>query len=518
MIKSKMKFRVSFICMLIVALVGTGLIIEGSRSKAHADQQVSTLAPPFKATHSVTWADGSAGYGVSPSSYVEDGVTYFQDGSIIEVAVVLPDNHSTISTMNEIRYDSTKLTLVSSYTDVTATMPSSFYKDNFEMLCNGYPIDATTSMIRIQAASRTCTPNYEGGKLCKIYFKINQGVATEEGTTITFTSPYFDAIDANFDYLTLGFDPADKLSMFCECDPFSIVVKKPKANETSPSISLETATKTIYEGDVFDPSSLISSVKDSQGNTVGKENVTISGGDGVFTKHQPEAGTYTYTYSITDDYGKTTTATATVTVTERTYTITKVDKTGKEFTFDAGTSEDDMKKELQDAVNDAFKVTVSCNDGSTFMVEGVALNGNTEKYKVDSDGKLIGDQTFGVNYELVMPIISYDSDGNRVITKYNGSDVNEWNKLSATKENYIVKGLIKINGSNNSGNNGNNSGNGNDGSKDSVISAASTAGAGDGSTGVGTADTTNTIAWMFTALMSMVAMGFGVKKVKSSSK
>ncbi|MDD8049332.1 MAG: hypothetical protein PHH04_07020 [Thomasclavelia sp.] len=417
----------------------------------------------FYPEHTVSWANGAAGFGTSVETYDEGGTTYYQDGSIVCLTIKLPVNNKCVALADDIVYNPSQLELLSSYAQIGSTQDSYYNTEGWSAYVAGETTSSTEAVIHYINDVVYNTPDTHtdaSQAIARIYFKVKSGVSTEAGTAIKFSFPSWQVADAEFNFMTPNYDASDSGGTYkTTCPDVTFVAKKVAKAETFPTITLTTDNQTIYEGDVFNPQDVIKSVVDSEGGKVDASDVTITGGDNVFTKHVPKAGTYTYTYSVTDNYGQTSTKEFTLTVTKRTYTIDSVSVDGKDIKLPNGSTEDDLKEALKDSDGE-FDVVLSCNDGTKVNTKYVSTGGTASGYAVNSDGTLKDDQEFDVTWDLVAPIISYDSDGNRSITPYNGSDKEAWEELAATPSTTATTKVIVGNPNGSTGGNTNNGSNG----------------------------------------------------------
>lgn len=462
--------------------------------------------------HTVTRNDGGGAYGThEKASYEENGIQYFRDGDIIEVTISLPAEHGSIAFQDCVNYDKSKVTLLSGYYDIRSTLARNYIDATWSTQVSALNNDPEHILVYGTTADYTQGGEFGGGILAKMYFRVLPGVETAEGTAITFNFSQFQTAgysngarvythagyDANRDAETAYFIPA----------PITVTAKTPgngggeEPKSVAPTLDISESNVAIFEGDLFDPSAYIKSAACESDATIDASSVVISEGTGTFTKHQPVAGSYVFKYTVTNDAGDTTEKTLTLAVAARTYSVKSIDTASKTIVLDAGTSSAKLEERINALKGEDFDVTIECNDGSTFVVPGKVLSGTTDTYRVDENDNLLA-QTFNVNFKLALPMISYDTDGNRVVTPYNGNPSFASNVGTGTAD---VTVAVSITGD---GDNSNQGGNTNKPSADNTDNTAggtkkpSTAAGG----GTDTGDTTNVPLLIFTALLAAGAM------------
>lgn len=419
---SKLKVFAAIVLAVVVAIPS----ILSSASELNAVESTVYADPSYDVapSHGVERNDGNAGYGshVYPE-YIEDGVKYFRDGDIVQVSIYLPAGHGSAMFQDVVKFDDTKLTLLSSYREIMTTSDSSYYDSNWEIDASSWQQDLTQIIIFGGGQNPGFDFDYTGGCIARIYFRVKNGVETEAGTGITFTFPAFQSVarvNNRFVYNHRGYDAdRDAETAYLESPAVTIVAKKPAAAELpGPTLSLKGQTAEIFEGDLFNPTDYITEVSDANDPNVNKSSVVIEDENGKpATKQQLTAGTYTYKYKVTNVKGKTTEKEMTLTVTPRTYTVKSVDSDAKKIELPIGVSDAEFTEKVEALKNEDLDVTIACNDGTLFTAPGKVLDGVIDEYVLDEAGNLT-QQEFNIAITVGLPFISYDTEGNRVVTPH----------------------------------------------------------------------------------------------------
>lgn len=512
----KMKFiretkRIKIVAVVMLALA---LVIPGVLSMRSVDTGASEADgnPSYDvaAIHNISRNDGGGAYGTHTyPSYVENGVQYYRSGDIIELDVQLPKEHGSVMFSEAVKFDNTKVELLSGFNDIRASMaPNLSQKGWFSSVDK---LNGATNQILIAGGADDYTNDaneWKGGTIAKMYFRVLPNVDTETGTNITFEFPQFQTIsyaNGKLVYTHRGYDANNDLATaYYKADPVTIVAKKPATVVNPPVLDLKNSAVTIYEGDLFDPTGYISACSDPLDGTITKDSVSITEGTGKFTKHQPVAGTYTFKYSVTSTSGMSTEKTLALTVSPRTYAVASVSVADKKISLPVGTTSKELEAEIDKVKAQDFSVTISCNDGTSFKVPGKVVSGKTDRYLVDEKDKLIA-QDFNVTYKVAMPSISYSTDGSRIVNPYNGNPSFVSNVTPAQAEAKVAISISGSNGNNNNNNNGGGNANAGSGGK----SAASTS----PTNGTSTGDTTNMSLMIALVAGSLIVLsGYKIKK------
>lgn len=395
--------------------------------RAKADEMDGTPMYDVEMIHTISRNDGGGMYGTHTyPSYSENGVQYYRTGDIIEVDFSLPEGHGSTAFQDVLEFDNTKVELLSSYREIVAPMAPGYRDKDWDVWVSKYNQQVNQFLLIGSASDYHYGSEWKGGTLGKAYFRVLPGVESDEGTPITFNFLRFQTCsyhNGKLVYTHKGYDPErDAETAYYLAEPMTVVSKKPSEKETeqAPVLELTESKKTIYEGDLFNPQDYIAKASSSEDPTVGKDSVVISEGTGEKGKHQPAAGKYTFKYTVTSSSGLTTEKTFDLEVKKRTYTVESVNVGSKEIKLPKGSTEENLVKILEALKKEDFDVTVVGNDGNKFIVPGIVLKGETESYQVNQDGVLSA-QTFNVNFELALPLISYNTKGERVVVPYNGN-------------------------------------------------------------------------------------------------
>ena len=377
--------------------------------------------------HTISRNDGGGAYGThEKASYKEDGVQYFRDGDIIELSIALPKEHGSIAFQDCINYDKSKVTLLSSYYDIRSTLARNYIDATWATQVSALNNNPEHILVYGTTADYTKGGEFDGGIVARMYFRVLPGVETTQGTQITFN--FFQFQSAGYAngariYTHAGYDAnRDEETAYYIPTPISITAKTPekKITTSDPTLELSERSVSIFEGDVFNPFTYIQSATCETDKSINANSVQISEGSGSFDAHQPIAGNYVFNYTLTNNEGKSTVKTLTLNVVARTYTVKSVDTASKAIVLEVGTPSSKLEERVNHLKNENFDVTVECNDGNTFVVAGKVLSGTSDTYRIDEKDNLLK-QTFYVNFKLALPMISFDTQGNRVVTAYNGN-------------------------------------------------------------------------------------------------
>lgn len=490
-------------------------VIFNASSSVDADElkPMKDVAP----IREVSRNDGGGAYGSNSSeSNVENGVQYYRDGDIIEVKVSLPENHGSKSYLDVVRYDNTKLKLVSPFKDIKKTMSDNYLDDAGWMNFVDYYGGETNQIVHYGVGDH----DYVGGTVVKMYFEVKAGVESVEGTEITFEFPYFQSsalINGVDSYTHIGFDPDkyDETRLYAD-EPITVIAKTPSVTAVKPELTLTTDKVTVYEGDLVNPQDYIQSASDSSDATITKNSVVISEGTGENGSHQPVAGTYTFKYTVTNSSGETTEKTVAMEVVKRTYNVVSVESEGQNISVPAGTTDTKFKEIIEGLRGKEFKVNVKGNDGSEFQVDGVVVSGLTDTYTVDGNDVLKA-QEFNMTLDLALLTVFYNEKGERELLS-----VTSRANFATTIDDGTAEVVIKItvgsasvapgddNNNNNNGNNNNT--NGTTTGKDTTSNASIASGNNSGS-GAATGDTTNVAGLMaLLAFSGIVLVGNKLRK------
>lgn len=486
----------------LVAAIAVPSVLSAKPADTKADEIDGQPMFNVAAIHTVTRNDGGGAYGTHTyPSYKEDGVQYFRTGDIVEVNISLPKEHGATVFQDLVVYDKAKVELLSGYYDIRSTLSSNYSAKSWSTNVSAFNGDPTQLLVFGSADDYTVGAEWLGGSVARMYFRVLPNVETEEGTPITFSFPLFQTAgyaNGKLTYTHMGYDAErDAETAYYKADPISIVAKKPSAPAPDePKLLLKGSSATIYEGDFFIPSDHISEASCSVDQSVNKDTVTISEGTGKFTKHQPTAGTYTFKYKVDSSTGLSTEKSLELKVVPRTYTVQSVETDSKRIKLATGTSSKDMEALIEKMKTEDFDVTVNCNDGSSFVVPGKVVSGKTDTYRIDENENLL-EQEFNVNVTLGLPLVSYSTDGERVVTPY--SNARFTSNVGTGTVNATV--AISVSGDNSGGNTGGNS---------KPATAGNTGGAsGAATSAAATGDATNT---SFLALLAILSTGVLLRK------
>ncbi|MDF9825285.1 hypothetical protein M2475_001745 [Breznakia sp. PF5-3] len=181
--------------------------------------------------------DGGGVYG-SPKydSYVENGTQYYRDGDIIRVKISLPAGHGSTGYSNVIKYDSSKLQLVSDFNAIRSSIGKNY--TGWDAYAAYYSGDK--NCIRHYAVSQS--QEYQGGQVATLYFRVRTGTETEGGTNMVFEFPMFQSTTklAGDEYPIKnhrGYNAGDPSTEYMTVGSVSIQSKKPSNNGigTNPS-------------------------------------------------------------------------------------------------------------------------------------------------------------------------------------------------------------------------------------------------------------------------------------------
>lgn len=186
------------------------------------------------AIRNISRNDGGGMYGTHrEKDYVEDGVQYYRDGDIIQVDIVLPKDHGTQAAQQVVKYDSSKLDLLSSNRDIENSLASNLIAKSWTTYVGR--LSGDTEKVHIYGSVSNWrdveTKDFEGGSFATVYFRVKNGVESEAGTPIEFDFPQFqlaENIDGKLIYTHLGYDPDhDAETAYYHAPKQTIYAKKP---------------------------------------------------------------------------------------------------------------------------------------------------------------------------------------------------------------------------------------------------------------------------------------------------
>lgn len=381
--------------------------------------------------HTVSRNAGSGKYGTHEhASYVEDGVQYYRDGDIIEVEMSLPTDHGCQSYFDVVKFDETKVMLLSTTADIKKTFGENYEDANWNLLVSNYmSLDNQISHFIQSDITDPTTLETQGGSVIKMYFKVREGVESEEGTNITFEFPAFQAsalIDGAPAYVHEGFDPNNyDTTRLISLDPITITAKKPTVTFSAED-GFITRDQAVALGSVADLKiSNNVSISATDGTTV-EVNTAC---DSFATIKTGALGTYDVTYSYTFE-GVTDTKTVKLTVVENDVVISE-DKTV------ALRADSVVLNQTQAKALGAKEDLIDLNNAKVYLSDGTTATPNVEALAFDSiKSGSVG--TYDVTY-------SYGSDKSyaakpvKVTVVKDGSDISN-DKMSAL---YAKDGFIK---------------------------------------------------------------------------
>ncbi|MDF9824231.1 hypothetical protein M2475_000589 [Breznakia sp. PF5-3] len=189
---------------------------------------------PVEPIYQISRNDGGGKYGTHKNPDYKEGTTqYYRDGDIIEVDFRLPADSGVQIYNQVIKYDSDQLDLLSSDTDITGTLSSTFTSKNWSSTTARDNND--NEKILVYGGSNNFgnpdTKDYTGGTIAKVYFKVKNGVESTAGTPITFEFMNFQTAEFKnnkVSYTHIGYDPNnDAGTVYYTAPSQTIQVKKP---------------------------------------------------------------------------------------------------------------------------------------------------------------------------------------------------------------------------------------------------------------------------------------------------
>lgn len=189
---------------------------------------------PVDAIRTVSRNDGGGALGTHKNaSYVENGVQYYRDVDIIEVKIDLPADTDTQAYQQGIRYDSTKLELLSTNYDIQQSIDKHYLQQDWTGYVSRLHNDPNTILIYGGSNNYTIesSKDKKGGTLAKMYFRVKDGGETTTGEAVVFEFPQFQTVkntDNGRIYTHIGYDPArDSETAYYTAPAQTIYLKKP---------------------------------------------------------------------------------------------------------------------------------------------------------------------------------------------------------------------------------------------------------------------------------------------------
>lgn len=189
---------------------------------------------PVDAIRTVSRNDGGGALGTHKNaSYVENGVQYYRDGDIIEVKIDLPADTDTQAYQQGIRYDSTKLELLSTNYDIQQSIDKHYLQQDWTAYVSRLHNDQNTILIYGGSNNYTIesSKDKKGGTLAKMYFRVKDGGETVDGAPVVFEFPQFQTVKNTENgriYTHVGYDPArDSETAYYTAPAQTIYLKKP---------------------------------------------------------------------------------------------------------------------------------------------------------------------------------------------------------------------------------------------------------------------------------------------------
>ncbi|MDD8049331.1 MAG: hypothetical protein PHH04_07015 [Thomasclavelia sp.] len=281
-------------------LLALSCMIPAGMSSVNAIGGGLTQYGTFYPEHTVSWYDGT-GFGSSTASYTEGGKTYYQDGSIICLTIKLPVNNKSVAIADDIVYNPSQLTLLSSYAQIGQSQDSYYDNEGWSAYVAGDTTSSTEAVIHYINDVVYNTPDTHTDSstaIARIYFQVKAGVTTDAGTGITFSFPSWQVADAEFNFMTPNYDPSDSAGTYkTTCDPVTITAKNPSITfNASNGFITQTQAKAINTASDLAPyNKVAASVSDGTAINVNANTSSLTNiKNGVL-------GTYNVTYSY--NYG-----------------------------------------------------------------------------------------------------------------------------------------------------------------------------------------------------------------------
>ena len=264
----------------------------------------ATQTEGVDAIRSITRNDGGGAFGTHKNAnYSENGVQYYRDGDIVEVKIDLPANTDTQTYQQAIRYDSSKLELLSANYDIQQSIDRHYLMKDWSVYVSRLNNDPNTILIYGGTNNYIIesTKDKQGGTLAKMYFRVKDGGESVDKTPVVFEFPQFQTAkntENGMIYTHIGYDPLkDKETAYYTAPAQTIYLKKPTVNfmaesgfiSQSEAKNLANVNELKHYNDV--------SAKLSDGNTV---DVNVHAPDFSSIK-KGELGTYDVTYSYEQD-------------------------------------------------------------------------------------------------------------------------------------------------------------------------------------------------------------------------
>lgn len=189
---------------------------------------------PIDLVRLISRNDGGGIYGTHKNpSYMEGTTQYYRDGDIIEVDIQFPKNHGAQVFQQVIQFDSSKLELLSSNSDIRASLNANYRSKDWTLTAARFEGDSEKIHIfgSVDDWTNVNTKDLEGGTIAKMYFKVKTGVETEAGTEVKFSFTRFQAaenLNGKMAYTHIGYDANnDAATAYYDAPDQTIVVKKP---------------------------------------------------------------------------------------------------------------------------------------------------------------------------------------------------------------------------------------------------------------------------------------------------
>ncbi|MFV0395286.1 MAG: hypothetical protein ACK5LC_12975, partial [Coprobacillaceae bacterium] len=283
----------------LIAMLTLAVILPTGLMKVSADD---TFFSPY---FNIVRVDSDPSYGSSTHpSYVEGDTQYYRNGDLVALEVYLPANHSSVIDNLIIKFDSSKVKLLSSYSKINRSIGDDLADKDWSLSAMKWDNDSSQIFLSATASS-TGDPSYnetDGGLLATIYFQVlDTNVETELGTAIDFEFE-FQAIRAVEDqkaiYCHEGYDANNHdATRYMALTTETITAKKPTASFSAKDgfITKSEAKNLATLNDLKNYNDVTASVSDGS-----NLDVTVTCAEYNTIKAGTE-GTYTVTYSYTFD-------------------------------------------------------------------------------------------------------------------------------------------------------------------------------------------------------------------------
>ena len=215
-----------YICFGIVVLM-----LENSPVSALRYTDVPANIPQQKLTNAIAYVEGG-------SPFSENGITYYNGGSIIELIVSLPSNSYAIGVSNIVNYDQNQLELITSFNEIRNTLAATFINTNWSSYVSKYNGENSQIMIVTSANNYLYNIDVSGGVIARLRFRVKEQAATSKGVNINIQFQYNIAgvmADGTRTYIHAGYNPANDNATYMVNAP-TIILPAHKTPEPTPSI------------------------------------------------------------------------------------------------------------------------------------------------------------------------------------------------------------------------------------------------------------------------------------------